>query len=442
MGSISEQKPLKVIVVGAGFGGLGAAIECTQRGMDVTVVERYPDSNSYGDIIDFFANGGRIIKKWGGGEVADRINAIGITKVTGLELCKYDGKSLFHDPWYHRPQDVGLQFAGHRGALHTIVADYATKVGAKMHFGKAVIDYKETATQAGVVLSDGEELWGDVVIAADGGRSLAREKVLGLRDDKHSSGWAVFRTFFNVTDEMHADPVLKDFTNPEKETIRIWISESTTMLAYAWNAGKNLAWVLMHKDKDDIVESWSLPANKDAIAPYMKNHDQVCKTLLEVTPPEKIIDYKLVFRDPVKSWISPGKRTILIGDACHCHLPSSAQGGAQALEDAVTLAISLSKANGDVPLALQATERIRYNRSNVIHASGAKNRDEWHEIDWDALELDPKVLANRRFPWILDFDADANAEKHFDQIAKDIRDGKQGTLEELSLPSGEREDFV
>lgn len=48
MGSISEQKTLKVIVVGAGFGGLGAAIECTQRGMDVTVVERYPDSNSYG----------------------------------------------------------------------------------------------------------------------------------------------------------------------------------------------------------------------------------------------------------------------------------------------------------------------------------------------------------------------------------------------------------
>jgi flavin-dependent dehydrogenase len=41
-------KPLKVIIVGAGFGGLGAAIECAQRGMDVTIVEKYPDSNNQG----------------------------------------------------------------------------------------------------------------------------------------------------------------------------------------------------------------------------------------------------------------------------------------------------------------------------------------------------------------------------------------------------------
>lgn len=39
---------LEVIIVGAGFGGLGAAIECAQRGMNVTVIEKYPDSNSQG----------------------------------------------------------------------------------------------------------------------------------------------------------------------------------------------------------------------------------------------------------------------------------------------------------------------------------------------------------------------------------------------------------
>lgn len=49
MGSIAPAtQPLKVIVVGAGFGGLAAAIECVQRGFDVTLVERYRDSNSYG----------------------------------------------------------------------------------------------------------------------------------------------------------------------------------------------------------------------------------------------------------------------------------------------------------------------------------------------------------------------------------------------------------
>lgn len=164
-----------------------------------------------------------------------------------MELCKYDGKSLYSDPWYHRPKDHGLQFAGHRGAMHTVVAEYVEKIGTKMLFGKQVVDYKETETQAGVVLADGEEIWADAVIAADGGRSLAREKVLGITDTKSSSGWAIFRAFFQVTDEMRANPLLKDFTDPEKETIRIWISNSTTMLGYAWNGGKNIAWVLMHK---------------------------------------------------------------------------------------------------------------------------------------------------------------------------------------------------
>lgn len=47
-GNMTATKQLKVIIVGAGFGGLGAAIECADRGMDVTVVEKYPDSNSQG----------------------------------------------------------------------------------------------------------------------------------------------------------------------------------------------------------------------------------------------------------------------------------------------------------------------------------------------------------------------------------------------------------
>lgn len=45
------QTPMKVIIVGAGFGGLAAAIECSNRGMDVTIVEKYSDSNSQGGMI-------------------------------------------------------------------------------------------------------------------------------------------------------------------------------------------------------------------------------------------------------------------------------------------------------------------------------------------------------------------------------------------------------
>ncbi len=156
---------------------------------------------------------------------------------------------------------------------------------------------------------------------------------------------------------------------------------------------------------------------------------------MEVTPPERLIDYKLVWRDPLKTWRSEGGRTIIIGDAAHTHLPSSAQGGSQGLEDAVTVAICLKRSEGDVQLALKVAERIRYNRSNVIWKAGETNRDAWNEEPWEAFRTDPEKTANRRKGWVLEFDAAENAEKHYAQIADDVRAGKPGTLEELSLPA-------
>lgn len=71
-------KDLRVIIVGAGFGGLCAAIECKNRGMNPVVIETYPTSSKYGDIIDFFPNGGRIIEAWDNGEVGRELMRTGI----------------------------------------------------------------------------------------------------------------------------------------------------------------------------------------------------------------------------------------------------------------------------------------------------------------------------------------------------------------------------
>lgn len=165
-------------------------------------------------------------------------------------------------------------------------------------------------------------------------------------------------------------------------------------------------------------------------------HD-MWKEIVKNTPPSNLVDYKLVWRDPIKTWISPSARSVVIGDAAHCHLPTSAQGGCQAIEDAVALAVSLEKATGDVPLALRVFERIRFNRSHVIHLSSLSNRDAYHSADFDGeyLLAHPEIINVPRPNWVVDHDAKLNAENHFDHLAKDIRDGRKGTLEELSLPA-------
>lgn len=76
---------LRVIIVGGGFGGLCAAIETKLRGMNPVIVETYPTSATYGDIIDFFPNGGRIIEKWDNGRVARELMQICINQGDRIE---------------------------------------------------------------------------------------------------------------------------------------------------------------------------------------------------------------------------------------------------------------------------------------------------------------------------------------------------------------------
>lgn len=156
------------------------------------------------------------------------------------------------------------------------------------------------------------------------------------------------------------------------------------------------------------------------------------------TPPAKLIDYKLVWRDPLATWLGPSRRSCVIGDAAHCHLPTSAQGACQAVEDGVVLAVCLERAEGDVELALQVFERVRFNRSHVIHMSSISVRDDYHTLDFesDLFKEHPEIINVPRQAWVLDFDAKKNAEEHFDQLAADVKSGRQGTLEELSLPAG------
>jgi 2-polyprenyl-6-methoxyphenol hydroxylase-like FAD-dependent oxidoreductase len=61
---------------------------------------------------------------------------------------------------------------------------------------------------------------------------------------------------------------------------------------------------------------------EDAIE-VIKDWDPTCRAILEKTPEDAIIDFKLVYRDPLPSWISKGGRIALLGDAAHPFLPTS-----------------------------------------------------------------------------------------------------------------------
>ncbi|KAI5867535.1 salicylate hydroxylase [Durotheca rogersii] len=438
---------LRVVIVGLGFCGLTCAIECRLRGMDVVVVEPYPTSRTQGDVIDFFANGGMIIESWDDGRIADQLLPICINRNDTFKFYNAKGELLFEDIWLKYPHHARRQFAGHRGELHTVISDYAARLGVVLHLGETVVDYLDAGTEGvdrtvGVVCQSGLRVTGDVVLCCDGPKSLARTKVLHLPDNKVNSGYAIYRAFYTLTDEMRKDIYMSRFCDPDHDFTGMWVGKDLHALVYSWNRGRDLGWVLTHKDEHDIGESWSFPGKKSDVLAYLDDGG-FCELLKEVvrrTPDERLVDYKLVWRGPLESWIpsEPNPRVIVLGDAAHCHLPTSGQGASQSVEDGAAIAVCLDKAKGDVPLALRVFERIRFNRQHVVHMSSISIRNEYHHINWtrDFVREHPDALVLRRPDWVLEHDSRANAEQHFDHLAEDVRAGKKGNLSELSVPAG------
>lgn len=182
--------------------------------------------------------------------------------------------------------------------------------------------------------------------------------------------------------------------------------------------GSDCCWVLTHRDEHDIDESWSFPGYLKDVQKVLEGWDPMCWKIVSKTPESKLVDWKLVYRDPLPNWVSgygsaPGHgRICLLGDAAHPFLPTSAQGATQALEDGVTLAVLLRQAGkGNVRGALRAYQDVRYERVKAVQKTGETTRDKWHSTDWEKVKKDPTSIQMPREDWIFNFDAEKHAEE-------------------------------
>ncbi|KAL1617751.1 hypothetical protein SLS56_010851 [Neofusicoccum ribis] len=409
---------IDVLIVGAGFGGLTAAIECHRQGHSVQIYESFPELKSLGDIISFGPNAGRIFYRWKGGEIAERMRPISIDLSNhGFKIHKYTGEHIITQKTPPRVKESPV-FNGHRGELHTVVFEYARdELGIPIHLGQRIVEYFEDKDRAGIVLAGGERVTADVVLGADGVRSKARELVLGYDDKPKSSGYAVWRAWFANTD-MVADPRTRHFCE-HGDTFNGWIGPDVHFLFSTIKGGQDCCWVLTHKDEADIEESWSFPGKLEDVFKVLEGWDLMCKAIVEKTP--SLVDWKLVYRDPLPTWTSPGGRLALLGDSAHPFLPTSAQGATQAMEDGVTIGVTLRRAGKEnVPLGVRAYQEIRYDRVKKVQKTGETTRDMWHKTDWEKVKTDPESIQLPREDWIFEFDAENHAEEVFDEVAKQL----------------------
>ena len=323
--------------------------------------------------------------------------------------------------------DYGKRFNGHRGEIHEILFEYAQEVGVEIRLGQKVLEYFETDSEAGFIC-DGERITGDVVLAADGVRSTARTVVLGYEDKPKSSGYAIYRAWM-PSDLLESSPLTRDLVS-QGDTHVGYLGPDIHWLGAYVSARKSYSWVCTHQDTRDVEESWQAQGDVEDACHVLDGWSEVTHAIARATPPESLVDWKLVYRDPLPTWISPNSRIALIGDAAHPFLPTSIQGASQAMEDGVTLAICLElSGKSDVQTALRAYEKIRYDRVLKAQKTGVATRDKWHKADFDRVLANPNLVKLPREEWLLAHDAETHAYSVFEDTAATLKGPSRGSLQ-------------
>ncbi|MBB3089140.1 FAD-dependent oxidoreductase [Nocardioides albus] len=320
----------RALVVGAGIGGLTAALALSRVGWQVTVLERTPELGEVGAGLSIWPQAWKILADLG---VADRL-VDGTRPAIQAGLRRPDGRWLAKvgaDAAERTPVMV------HRARLHeALVAELETRDGVEVRTGVTVTG-----------LSDLDDLDrvdprgpADVVVAADGIRSTIRNE-LHQREDVRYAGYTAYR---GVT----AEPVP---------------GEASTTGGETWGTGVRVGYVPLV----DGRTYWFVTANRpegetggdhhaDVIALVGDWHDPIPQ-LLAATPPSAVLRGDICdLRLPLKRF--DHGRVVLLGDAAHATTPNLGQGACAAIEDAAVLAAQLA-GHARVESALVAYDRTR-----------------------------------------------------------------------------------
>lgn len=349
--------PLRVAIVGAGIGGLAAALFLRRAGIDAVVHEQSPEAREVGAGIVVSPNMVRLLDELG---LAAPLPAFAVRLEAAWELRRWqDGRVLFSQPMGEVCRRLyGADcYVAHRADLLALLrkAWPAERlrwgqhcVGVEQPDGEqpAQLTFAGAAGQRTTVLAD-------VVIGADGIHSAVRPAV-GPEVAARFSGLCAFRCLVpaEAAPELAMRPVQT-----------LWLGPGRHFVHYPISGSRWVNVVAIVPAGDWRTESWTADGDVADLLAAFAGWDERVLTLSAAARSTK--RWALYDRDPLERW-SRGRVTLL-GDAAHAMLPFFAQGAAQATEDAFVLAECLRDAHREsVAEALQRYDSIRRPRTDQV----------------------------------------------------------------------------
>jgi 2-polyprenyl-6-methoxyphenol hydroxylase-like FAD-dependent oxidoreductase len=348
---------MKIVIAGAGIGGLVAAMCLHRAGFDVEVFEVVAEMKPLGVGINIQAGAVRILSGLG---LEPALAATGI-ETRELRYANRHGQTIWADP---RGRHAGLpwpQYSIHRGELQMVLFDAAkAMLGAnRIKFGRRVTRFEQAgakviarfADRAGNVV---ETVEADILVGADGIHSAVRAQ---LYPDEGPPKWQGIMMWRGVT---VAKPFLGDATMVQAghHTQKFVCYPISRTHAERGEALINWICDLHMGDKAMLPrEDWNRPGKLADFLPRFENWNfgwlDVPGVIREA---HTILEFPMVDRDPLPRW-SHGRVTLL-GDAAHPMYPIGSNGASQAIIDGE--AITQELMIGDDPeAALQRYEQRR-----------------------------------------------------------------------------------
>jgi salicylate hydroxylase len=352
---------LRIAVVGAGIGGLATAGFLHRAGLAATVYEQAAALTEVGAGIVVSPNAVRLIRRLGR---LDRFRELAVPLEVGWEFRRWqDGRVLFS-------QRLGAEcerrygeqcYVAHRADLLDVMRDAVP--ASALRLGARCVAVRRQPGPGGVelIFADGATATADVVIGADGVHSTVRAAVAAPEPPRFS-GMCAFRCL------IPADRAPAFALRPVQT---LWLGPDHHLVHYPISAGRLVNVVAFAPARDWRVESWTAEGSVDDLLAEFAGWDDQLTELLGAA--ERTGRWALLDRDPLPRWTNGP--IALLGDAAHPMYPFFAQGGAQALEDAVVIAGCLAASPADPGAALTRYERIRRPRATRLQLLSRDGRD-------------------------------------------------------------------
>jgi 2-polyprenyl-6-methoxyphenol hydroxylase-like FAD-dependent oxidoreductase len=401
-----------VIVVGAGIGGLVAALSLHQIGADVEVYDSVAEVLPLGVGINLLPHAVRELDALG---LLEALRAQAVEPAS-LQYCSRHGREIWREPRGAAAGYPWPQLSIHRGVLQEVLLDaFVARVGAAhLHLGHRLVrvdaDAAATATfdradPGAPPTANGAAVTatGAALIGADGIHSVARAQRYPDEGPPRWNGSLLWRGVAELAPVLDGRTMIWAGHRDQK-----FVGYPIADLPDGRQAFNFIAELRRPGSDLDQHEDWNRAGDLHDFLPAFEDwrFDWLDVPAIIRSAPATYL-FPMVDRDPVDRWTFG--RSTLLGDAAHPMYPIGSNGASQAILDARVLAGCL-RAPGDVVAAL---DRYEQERRPATAAIVEANRGLGPEV--------PMQLVHERAPDGFDHIDDVISRQEIDEVTTAYR---------------------